>query len=122
MRGSVTMLRFLAIFSAFLVVGASPIQAQHQEAVLQRVAIPNAGFDIVLATPKSGNIIYGLDETPDAFVIRLNGGALILAFENAESMIRAMDLLQKPIYASWIMSRDGKFRMPISVYLVSRVE
>jgi hypothetical protein len=116
------MLRFLVIFSMFLVGGASPIQAQHQEAVLQRVALPDAGFDIVLATPKSGNIIYGLDETPDAFVIRLNGGVLVLAFENAESMMRAMDLLQKPIYASSIMSRDGKSRVPISVYLVSREE
>jgi len=106
----------------FLVAGISPVQAQHQEADLQRVAIPGAGFDLVVATPKSENIIYGLDETPDALVIRLHGGALIVAFENVESMVRALDHLQKPIYFSWIMRRNGKSRMPISVYLVPRVE
>jgi hypothetical protein len=106
----------------FLVAGTSPVQAQHQEADLERVAIPGAGFDLVVAIPKSDNIIYGLDETPDALVIRLHGGALILAFENVESMIRALDLLQKPIYASWIMRRNGRSRMPISVYLVPSVE
>jgi len=55
-------------------------------------------------------------------VIRLHGGALIVAFENVESMVRALDHLQKPIYFSWIMRRNGKSRMPISVYLVPRVE
>jgi hypothetical protein len=106
----------------FLVAGANPVQAQYQEAVLQRVAIPGVGFDLVVATPKSENIIYGLDETPDALVIRLHGGALILEFDNVESMVRALDYLQKPIYSSWIMRRNGKSRMPISVYLVPSME
>jgi hypothetical protein len=88
---------------------------------LQRVALPGAGFDLVVAIPKSDNIIYGLDETPDALVIRLHGGALILAFENVESMVRALDHLRKPIYSSEIM-RNGKSRMPISVYLVPSVD
>jgi hypothetical protein len=116
------MLRLLTIFAMFLVAGISPLQAQHQEADLQRVALPGAGFDLVVAIPKSDNIIYGLDETPDALVIRLHGGALILAFENVESLVRALDLLQKPIYSSWILRRNGKSRMPISVYLVPSVE
>jgi hypothetical protein len=106
----------------FLVAGTSIVQAQHQEADLQRVAMPGAGFDLVVAIPRSDNIIYGLDETPDALVIRLHGGALILAFENVESMMRALDLLQKPIYASWIAGRNGRSRMPISIYLVPSVE
>ena len=116
------MLRLLTIFAMLLVAGTNPVQAQHQEAVLHRVAIPGAGFDLVVATPKSENIIYGLDETPDALVIRLDGGALILAFENVESMVQALDHLHKPIYSSWIMKRNGKSRMPISVYLVPSVE
>jgi len=116
------MLRLLTIFAMFLVAGANPVQAQHQEAVLQRVAIPGAGFDLLVATPKSENIIYGLDETPDALVIRLDGDALILAFENVESMVLALDHLRKPIYSSWITKRNGKSGMPISVYLVPSVE
>ena len=116
------MLRLLTIFAMLLVAGTNPVQAQHQEAVLQRVAIPGAGFDLLVATPKSENIIYGLDETPDALVIRLDGGALILAFENVESMVQALDHLHKPIYSSWIMKRNDKSRMPISVYLVPSVE
>ena len=44
------MLRLLTIFAMFLVVEANPVQAQHQEAALQRVAIPGAGFDLVVAT------------------------------------------------------------------------
>src|SRR5262245_54576656 len=100
------MLRLLTICAMFLVAGANPVQAQYQEAVLERVAIPGAGFDLVVATPKSENIIYGLDEAPDALVIRLHGGALILEFESAESMVQALDHLQKPIYSSWIMKRN----------------
>jgi hypothetical protein len=51
------MLRLLTIFAMFLVGGTSPVQAQHQEADLERVAIPGAGFDLVVAIPKSDNII-----------------------------------------------------------------
>ena len=54
--------------------------------------------------------------------MRLHGGALILAFENVESMVQALDHLQKPIYSSWITKRGGKSRMPISVYLVPSVK
>src|SRR5437016_5643014 len=42
-RWRVTMLRLLTIFGMFLVAGTSPVHAQHQEADLQRVAIPGAG-------------------------------------------------------------------------------
>ena len=116
------MLRLLTICAMFLVAGANPVQAQYQEAVLERVAIPGAGFDLLVATPKSENIIYGLDEAPDALVIRLHGGALILEFENVESMVQALHDLQKPIHSSWTMKKNGKARMPIAVYLVPSAE
>jgi hypothetical protein len=45
------MLRLLTIFAMFLVAGTSPVQAQHQEADPERVAIPAAGLDLVVAIP-----------------------------------------------------------------------
>jgi hypothetical protein len=122
LRWRVVMLRLLTIFSFFLVAGANPVQAQHQEAVLQRVPIPGAGIDLVLATPNSENIIYGLEETPDALVIRLHGGALILAFENVESMVQALEHLKKPIYSSWIMKRTLSPAYPSRYSLVPSAE
>src|SRR5262245_8837614 len=86
-RWRVAMLRLLTIFAMFLVAGTGPVKAQHQEADLQRVAIPGAGFDLVVATPKSVNIIHGMDGTADAIVILLNGGAMELALVNVQSIM-----------------------------------
>jgi hypothetical protein len=112
----IAMLRWLAIFTTLLVAETGPVQAQYQEAVLQRMVIPGAGFDLLLATPKSASTIDNIDH--DALVVRLIGGTLILSFENVEAMFRAIDLLEQPIHASWIMTKSGASHIPISVYLV----
>jgi hypothetical protein len=48
------MLKYLPICAALAVFGAS-VSAQQHEAVFQKVEVPNAGFNLVLAIPASGS-------------------------------------------------------------------
>ena len=84
------MLKYLTICAALLGFGTAPVAAQQQEAVLDRKEVPGADFDIVLALPKSPpHPMYDLSELPDALVIHLIGGELVLAFEDAGKMLSA---------------------------------
>ena len=55
------MLKHLPICAALLGFGTAPVVAYQQEAVLKRMEVPGAAFDIVLAMPKSpARAIYDL--------------------------------------------------------------
>jgi hypothetical protein len=116
-----SMLKYLSICAALSVLGANPVQAQQREAVLHRMEVPGVGFDIVVALPKARGVTYDLAETPDALLMHLNGG-LAVAFESAESMLQALDLVQRPACAAEVASRDGMSLMPVAVYLVPTME
>ena len=63
------MLKQLAICDALLALATVPVAAQQQEAVLQRMRVSGAAFDIVLAMPKSPpQWMDGLNMSPDAVV------------------------------------------------------
>lgn len=66
------MLKHLMVCGALLALGAAPVAAQQQEAVLQRMRVAGADFDIVLAIPKSPlRMLEDLSMSPDALVFRL---------------------------------------------------
>jgi hypothetical protein len=117
------MLKHLTICAALLAFGTAPVAAQQQEAVLDRKEVPGADFDIVLALPKSPpHLMYDLSESPDALVIHLSGGELVLAFEDAGKMLRAAESLGSPVSASHWVSKDGNTRTPFAVYVVPKAE
>jgi len=115
------MLKYFSIFAVLFALGSNVAKAQQQEAVLHRVEVPGAGFDFVVATPKARGVIDDLGDTPDALLVRLDGG-LAVAFESAELMMQTLDLLKQPVCTSHATSRDGKSRMPVAVYLVPRAD
>jgi hypothetical protein len=116
------MLRYLSIFAALLALGSNPAQAQQQEAVLHRVEVPEAGFDVIVARPSSSRAIINLGRSPDALVIHLIGGELALSFDSEERMLSALDSLRLPACAFQVEHVGGTSREPVAVYVVPKSE
>ncbi len=118
-----TMLKHLSICAALVAFGTATVAAQQQEAVLQRVEVTGTGFDIVLAMPKSpARPVYDLSESPDALIVHLVGGELVLVFDDAEKMLKAAEFLGSPVGASHVVSKDGKSSIPFAVYVAPKAE
>jgi hypothetical protein len=93
-------------------VAASVVAAQQQEAVLKRLEVPGAAFDLVLGMPKSPpRPFYDLSESPDALVIHLIGGKLVLTLR-----------LGSPVGASHVAGREAKSGVRLAIYMVSKAE
>ena len=58
------MLKHLTICASLLALGMGSLSAQQQDAVLQRVELPAAGFDLVIATPKSPAAVLNHGSSP----------------------------------------------------------
>ena len=113
------MLKTISIFAALVVLGAGAANAQQQEAVLKKLEVPGAGFDIVIAMPKSHTgATINYDKSPDALIVRLIGGELTLAFEGEAAMLKAIDTLQLSACAFHVESNDRKVSKPVALYVV----
>jgi hypothetical protein len=115
------MFKQLSICAALLVITAGSANAQ-QEAVLERMEVPAAAFDIILAMPKPKGAIFDLSESPDALVMHLIGGELALGFDGEEKMLAALDSLRLPVCAFHVEGKDRGARKPVSVYIVPKGE
>jgi hypothetical protein len=102
---------------------SGPVVAQQQEAVLKRLELPEAAFDLVVVLPKSPpRPFYDLSESPDALVVHVIGGKLVLTFDDALEMIKAAEFLKSPVGASRIAGREAKSSMPLAVYVIPKAE
>jgi len=111
------MLKQLTICGALLVGTLIPAEAQQREAMLQRVEIPGAPFDLLIAAPKPEGVVYDLAEAPDALLLNLIGGELAIGFERVDAMLETLELVRAPVHAF-----GGKGRTPIAIYTVPKVE
>jgi hypothetical protein len=116
------MRKYFPILAALFTGWIGSANAQQQEAVLQYVELPGAGFDIVLATPKSRAGSINLGNSPDALVLPLIGKELALVFDDGWQMMEAIDSLQRPACTFHAESKDGKSTKPIAVYVVPKRE
>ena len=118
------MLNKLAMWIAlFVTLGSGPLAAQQQEAVLQRMRVSGANFDILLAIPRSPPQWTGdLDMSPDALVIHLTGSELVVTFEDTLEMLKVAEILRSSVSSSHWVSKDGKIRSPLAVYVVPKTE
>jgi hypothetical protein len=109
------MLKSLSVFAALVALGAGPVHAQKQEAVLQLVEVPGAGFDFVLASPRPGaGVLPDLGNAPDALIMHLHGDELVVVFEDAQEMLKAIDALRAPVWA------DSAGQRPVAFYRVPK--
>ena len=116
------MLKHLSICAALLTAAMGTANAQQQEAVLQRIAVPGAHFEIILAMPKSGGVTYRLAKSPEALLLHLIGGELALGFDDEEKMLKALDTLQLPVCSFHVETKNSKNRAPVAVYIVPKSE
>jgi hypothetical protein len=107
----------------FVTLGSGPLAAQQQEAVLHRMHVSGANFDILLAMPKSPpQWLDGLNKSPDALVIHLTGSELLVTFEDALEMLKVAETLRSSVSSTHWVSKDGKNRNPLVVYVVPKPE
>jgi hypothetical protein len=113
------MLKHFSICAMLIALSTSSVNAQQQEAVLRKLVVPGAGFDLLIAMPKSpGGVTYDFSESPDALIIHLIGGELALGFDDTEKMIKALASLRRPVGAFHVESPNRRSRIPVAVYIV----
>ena len=111
------MLKRIPICVALVIASVTSLKAQQHEAALQRIVLPAAGIELLLATPKSPGQIIDLGQSPEALVVPLVGNALALVFEDGAEMLAALDSLRYPSCSLLTPSQDGKSTKPVSVYV-----
>lgn len=112
------MLKHLSICAALMALATGPTNAQQKETMLQRMEVPGAAFDVIVAMPKPQGAVFALSESPDALVMHLIGGELALGFDDAEKMLNALGTLRRPVGALRVQSLDHRSSIPVAVYLV----
>ena len=116
------MLKHLSICAVLTVFGTGTPSAQ-QEGMLQNVALPGADFELVLAMPKHpAGGIYDLGETPDALLMHLIGGALVVGFDAPEKMLAALEYLRSPACTLDAKSKGANSPKPVAVFVVPNSE
>jgi hypothetical protein len=111
------MLRHLSICAALTVLSMAAAQAQQQEAMLRKIVLQNAGFDIVVAMPRPGAPAVDYRGQPDPTIGYTAGGRLVLALDaNVERLVKDFSLLLKPA-----CSLDAG-RVPVAVFVVPNDE
>jgi hypothetical protein len=108
-------LKRLLIFMTLAGLSAGSAHAYQQEAVLQRIQIAGAEFDLVVATPKP-------DAAPDALVVNLIGGELVLIFDEEEKALKVLDSLKMPASTFHVRQQGSKLRIPVAIYIVPKPE
>jgi hypothetical protein len=115
------MLKHVTILCALLALGTAPTAAQQREAGLQRMRVPGADVDIVLAIPKSPPRMLGdLNMSPDALIMHLTGGQLVVAFEDPIEMVKAADTLRSSVSSFHCETKDSKSCTPLALYVVPK--
>jgi hypothetical protein len=110
------MLKRLAMCCA-LVVGAGSSSAHEREAILQKIEVPGANFEMLVATAKPGGAIYDFGESPDALVIHLIGAKLWVGFDDTAKMLETIDILRRPLGIFHLERNEAD---PIAVYLIPK--
>lgn len=101
------MLKHLSICAALMALATASANAQQKEAMLRRMEVPGAAFEVIVAMPKPQGAVFDLSESPDALVVHLIGGELALGFDDAEKMLKALDTLRRPVGASRLQSPEN---------------
>jgi len=114
------MFRRTLICLAVTTLGVTSLDAQRLEANLQRIEVPGAGFEILLATPKTPAVMINLGESPEALVVPLVGNALTLTFEDGADMLAALEHLRHPGHSFLAPGRDGNPSRAAALYIVPK--
>jgi len=106
------------IAGSLLVVCSSAAMAQ-KVALLQTIEIPSTGFHLVVASVQSpAPVVYRLDNSPDALIVRLPGGEMVLPFDDAAAMLRMSGRLRGAVGAIHVTMENSEMSGPVSIWLL----
>ena len=101
-------------------IGASAVQAQQREAVLQQVEVTNAGFNIVIATAKPGGASADYREQPDPNLVYLAAGDLVYAYTGVRQELAEDAIFMPPACSFSVGRRDLSPRTPVVIYVIPK--
>jgi hypothetical protein len=101
---------------------ASAANAQQREAVLQKVEVANAGFNIVIATAKLNGVTADFRGQPDPNIVYLADGELVYAYTGRLQELEDMGILMAPACTFHVERRDYSPPTPVVVYVIPKGE
>jgi len=113
-------IRRLMYVTVATVIGASMVQAQQREAVLQQVEVANAGFTIVIATAKPDGATDDYREQPDPNLVYLAAGDLVYAYTGGRQDLAEDAIFTPPACSFNVGHRDLNLRTPVVVYVIRK--
>jgi hypothetical protein len=118
-----TMLKHLSICIALTAFGSGSLNAQQQAASLQKMQVPGADFELALAVPKyPAAAAHDLEKSPDALVLHLVGGELVLGFDSPEKMIAALETVRSPGCTLRVAGNGDKPAKPVAIFVVPKAD
>ncbi len=113
------MLKFLSIVATIVALGTNSANAQQREAIFQKIEVPNASYDIIMATAKPDSPTLYYRDQPDPNVIYL-GNDLVTAYTSELSEMLDIATMMHPAHTSVAERGDKKDRTPVVVYFVPK--
>ena len=91
-----------------------------REAALQKVELPNASFNLVIAAAKGGGTFEGFRNQPDPNVIYLADGELVYAYTGRLNELAELGVVMPPACRFYVERADFSPRTPVVVYLIPK--
>jgi hypothetical protein len=103
----------------FVTLLAGAAHAQQREAVLQKVEVADAGFNIVIATAKLHGATADFRDQPDPNIVYLADGELVYALTGQQEL-PDLGILLVPACTFHVERRDYSPRTPVVVYVIPK--
>lgn len=113
-------IRSLIYMAVATVIGAGAAQSQQREAVLQRIEIAGAAFDIVIAAPKPGSASADYRATPDPNLVYLGDGSLVFAYTGGGQDPAGDAIFRPPACTFDVERREASTRTPVVIYVIPK--
>ena len=114
--------RLLLCVVVAIVTGTGLVHAGEgqREAALQKVELPNASFNLVIAATKIGGTFEGFRNQPDPNVIYLADAELVYSHTGRLNELAELGVLMPPACRFYVERRDFSSRTPVVVYLIPK--
>jgi hypothetical protein len=113
------MRQYLAI-GAVLTALMSFAHAQQREGILRKIEMPNAGFDLVVATAKPGGSTSDFRSQPDPNLVYLAGGTLVYSDTGPLQELLDAGMETHSACTFQVPRRDNGPRTPVAVYVIPK--
>ena len=117
------MLKQLSICAALLVLATGAVNAQQREAVVQRVGVAGAEFDLAVVSAKPSASSLDWREEMDPHLVHVGGGKLLLAYDYlTQSVFPQIESMLAPSCVFQADSRKSELRSPVAIYVVPKAD